>query len=242
MPLLDHFHPPLATERNWEGFHIQWTNAIVEQLNLDRLPPKYFAESNIYRGRDTEIDAAPCDKWKTLPGSNDSDEGDAATMGWQPPRATIQHAVNAFETDVCEVRVFNEAGFPTLVAAVELVSPRNKDRPESRRVFAIKCASYLQAGVSVIVVDVVTGRRHNLHEELFRLLELPNDEPFIADVYAAAYRVYRNPDADRLEAWPEPLEVSGELPTLPLWLAEDFAVPLGLEESYTATRQSLRIP
>jgi hypothetical protein len=34
----------------------------------------------------------------------------------------------------------------------------------------------------------------------------------------------------------------GEQPTLPLWLAEDFSVPLDLEESYEETCRVLRIP
>jgi hypothetical protein len=32
------------------------------------------------------------------------------------------------------------------------------------------------------------------------------------------------------------------LPTLPLWLAENFAIPLELEESYEETCRILRIP
>jgi hypothetical protein len=24
MPLLDHFHPPLSTERHWESFYAAW--------------------------------------------------------------------------------------------------------------------------------------------------------------------------------------------------------------------------
>jgi hypothetical protein len=35
------------------------------------------------------------------------------------------------------------------VAAIEIVSPANKDRPEHRRKFVAKCAALLQQGVSV---------------------------------------------------------------------------------------------
>jgi hypothetical protein len=45
----------------------------------------------------------------------------------------------------------------------------------------------------------------------------------------------------RVEAWPETLTLGKPLPELPLWLALDLCVPLGLEESYLATCQSLRI-
>ena len=38
------------------------------------------------------------------------------------------------------------------------------------------------------------------------------------------------------------LELGRPLPTLPLWLAENLAVPLELEPSYEETRRALRIP
>ena len=37
--------------------------------------------------------------------------------------------------------------------AIELVSEANKDREENRRAFAVKCGSYLQKGVALVVVD-----------------------------------------------------------------------------------------
>jgi hypothetical protein len=43
-----------------------------------------------------------------------------------------------------EVLVFSSDGGPTLGAAVELVSPGNKDRHQTRTAFAVKCAAYLQ--------------------------------------------------------------------------------------------------
>jgi hypothetical protein len=57
-----------------------------------------------------------------------------------------------------------------LVAAVEIVSPSNKDRPEHRRVFAAKCAALLQQKVCVALVDVVTTRQFNLYSDLLELL------------------------------------------------------------------------
>ena len=67
-------------------------------------------------------------------------------------------------------QVLREFGGPQLKAAVELVSPSNKDRPGQRRAFAIKCASYLQHRVSVIIVDVVTERHESMYAELVQLL------------------------------------------------------------------------
>lgn len=57
-----------------------------------------------------------------------------------------------------EVRIYDEERGRRLVAAVEIVSPSNKDRPETRRVFVAKCEALLRRGVSVSVIDLVTSR------------------------------------------------------------------------------------
>jgi len=51
---------------------------------------------------------------------------------WSPPQPTL---IISFE-----VQVLRNFGGPQLRAAIELVSPANKDRPAARRVFAGKCA------------------------------------------------------------------------------------------------------
>ena len=40
-----------------------------------------------------------------------------------------------------------------LVAAIELVSPSNKDRPENRKTFVNKCEAPLKKEVCVTIVD-----------------------------------------------------------------------------------------
>jgi hypothetical protein len=45
----------------------------------------------------------------------------------------------------------------------------------------------------------------------------------------------------RLEIWPASLAIGERLPMLPLWIARDRAVPLDLEESYTAACRTLRM-
>ena len=86
--------------------------------------------------------------------------------------------------------MYEAEGGARLVAAVELVSPANKDREAHRRAFAAKCAGYLAQGIALVVVDVVTTRHANLHAEVMRLLGRDTDAglPAEADLYATAYR------------------------------------------------------
>ena len=236
MPLRDHFHLPLRGLCTWESFHSGWTNEIMRQLNRT-LPPGYAARPNVKLGVDVEADVGTLEQ----PGRAwAADNGGVATAVWAPPRPTLSVAVDFHHLDVFEVQVHREGGLE-LVAAIELVSPRNKDRQTAQRHFAAKCAAYLQAGVAVVVVDVVTGRRQNLYEALLEqlALEQDNDPP---ELYAVACRTMPPDQPSRLETWVASLTLGSTLPTLPLWLESDFAVPVDLERSYEATFVELRVP
>jgi len=61
--------------------------------------------------------------------------GGVATAVWTPSRPTFTFATDLPCQDTYEVRVFDEKRHSRLVAAIEIVSPANKDRPENRRSF-----------------------------------------------------------------------------------------------------------
>lgn len=239
MPLLDHFHPPLHGPRHWEGFHHAWATFIAGQLNQETLPPDYFAESEISLGPELEIDVA------TLELTSAGAEGQGcATVVWTPARPKITAKVNYAHLDSYEIRVYQDLGGAELRGAIELISPANKDRAGSRRTFAAKCAGYLKRGIGLVIVDVVTSRTANLHEELLAVLEVTSRRAAWTSptsLYAVAYRPVTVRKYPRLEAWPESLALGETLPVLPLWLTLDLCVPICLEESYLATCRSLRI-
>jgi hypothetical protein len=137
MPLLDHFHPPLASRRHWEAFHGWWAAAIAGRLNDGMLPPEYFAEFQVSYGTRVEVDVATFAEQATRPEPN----GPLLVQErvWAPPAPTVVLAA-VFPDDI-EVQVFSTSTGPTLVGAIELVSPGNKDREETRQAFASKCSS-----------------------------------------------------------------------------------------------------
>jgi hypothetical protein len=240
MPLLDHFHPPLHGPRRWEGFHHSWAAFIARQLNEGVLPEGFFAEPEIRLGPELEIDVATIELPSTSPRSDAT-----ATAVYSPPRPGISAKVDFAHLEGCEVRVYQDLGGAELRGAVELVSPRNKDRVTSRRTFAAKCAGYLRDGIGVLIVDVVTARTADLHAEIFDLLEVKGRRPAWASVtglYAVSYRAVTLRKSPRVEAWPETLTLGEPLPVMPLWLSLDLCVPVRLEESYLTTCHSLRIP
>jgi hypothetical protein len=244
MPLRDHFRPPLSDRRSWEGFHGQWPSMIVLALSR-RLPQCYIAEPQVHLGSSIEIDVATFEEGEAddAVAGERGEGGGVATAVWAPPRPTLAVATDLGDLDEYEVRVYDTRRGRRLVAAVEIVSPANKDRPEHRRAFVAKCAALLQGRVSVAIVDLVTTRSANLYGELMEFIG--QDDPSMGDdpppLYAVASRFSRPRGAGLLETWAHPLALGQALPTLPLWVAPDLAVPLELEASYEETCRVLRI-
>lgn len=244
MPLLDHFRAPLSTQRHWESFHATWAGAIADVLNEQLLPEGYFAEEQVRPAARIEIDVATFEDAGHERSVEDAGAGGTALAPptvWAPPAPSA--VVPLVFNEQFEVLVFSGEGGPTVVAAIELVSPANKDRPAERSAFVSKCASYLHQGVALIIVDVVTTRSANLHNELMRRIEAPTDALLGADsaLYAAAYRPIRRDDADLAEIWTEPLAIGEELPVLPLSLNAACVLPLDLGATYDDACRRRRI-
>jgi hypothetical protein len=217
-----------------------------------RLPPRFTAEPRVHLGALAEIDVASFaeegSSWTSGPSAptTGNGAGGAATAlaTWTAAPPTLALDTNVPETAEYAVQVYDEEAGRRLVAAVEIVSPANKDRPEHRRAFVAKCAALLQQQVAVTIVDVVTTRHFNLYGDLLALFGLADPalgtEP--QGTYAVTCRDRQRQPVGRVEAWYHPLAVGQPLPTLPLWLAEDLAVPLELEATYEETCRALRLP
>jgi hypothetical protein len=242
MPLLDHFHAPVQDLLPWESLHAAWATRLADDLNERWLPPQFLAVEHTHLGPRVEIDVATFER----PGQGPASTGDGSLVAtlprtWAPPVATC--TVPALFPDRFEVRVFSTRSGWALVGAIELVSPGNKDRAEERRALAGKCAGYLHQGVSVVLIDIVTDRRFNLHNEVLGLLNgaaaarLPED----VYLYAAAYRPVLRQDRPEIDVWTERCVVGAPLPVLPLRLTGDVFVPVNFEAAYQETCRRRRL-
>jgi hypothetical protein len=217
---------------------------MIVALLRGKLPRRYFAEPRVHSGSSAEIDVATFENEgeEVLAAGDGNDNGGIATAVWARP--TLAVATDLPTQDVYEVLVYDAKRRSRLVAAVEIVSPANKDRPEHRRAFAAKCAGLLRERVSVVIVDVVTTRTPNLYAELLALIG-PSDpglNPEPPPLYATACRLTKRENEWLLETWAQSLGLGQPLPTVPLWLADNLAVPLELEESYEQSCSILNIP
>jgi hypothetical protein len=250
MPLRDHFRPPISNRSSWEGFHGGWPMTMVQHL-AKRLPEDFAAEPRVHLGDYYEIDVCAFEqddgRLDGAPGVENAagggDSGGVATATYAPPQPTLVLDAELDDQYQYEVLVFDQTRGRQLVAAIEIVSPANKDRPESRRAFVAKCAALLQQHVCVSIVDLVTIRRSNLYCDLLELIGRsdPSFDPPPA-TYAVTCRGHKVERQSRLAAWAYPLVVGRALPTLPIWLTDELSVSLDLEASYEETCQVLRIP
>jgi hypothetical protein len=239
--LLDHFHPPLSERRPWESFHSTWASTLADFLNREVLPPGYIALEQIHAGAAIEIDVANFGERAAPPRP---DAGGTATVPrtvWTPAAAPL--LLPAVFPPGCTVEIVSTEGARTLVAAIELVSPGNKDRTEKRRLFAAKCATYLSRGIGLIVLDPVTNRQGNLHNELIDLLGLDRAFrlPPEVSLYVVAYRPLSEGGRGRIETWPSALAVGQPLPRMPLSLEAEHCLAVDLEAAYGEACQRRRL-
>ncbi|MGO9917001.1 MAG: DUF4058 family protein [Isosphaeraceae bacterium] len=245
MPLRDHFRPPISKRSSWEGFHGLWPGIIVQQL-APRLPDGFVAEPRVHLGSFYEIDICAFEQHEesepVFSSTRVSNVG-IATAPQAPPAPILTLDAEFPEQYAYEVLIFDLERDRRLVAAVEIVSPANKDRPESRQLFVAKCFNLLRQDVCLSIVDLITIRQFNLYTELLALLNSCDRALSAAPppIYAVTCRKRQVGRQTKLDTWSYPLAVGQPLPSLPVWLSEILSVTLDLEASYEETCRVLRI-
>ncbi len=225
----------------WDEFHHGWATRIADQLT-PLLPAGFRARECVKAAGGYEIDVATFRR-PGLPTATDPGLSDAERVGWQPPPARA--TVAAVAPELFEVRVISLRGGRQLVGAIELVSPANKDRPDTRDLFTTKVSALLRQDVCVSIVDLVSVRSANLYAEL--LTKLGRSDPALGPtpppLYAVSLRRRPLPRGRwALESWFDPMAVGDPLPPLPVWLSGEQRVLLPLEASYEETCRILGIP
>jgi hypothetical protein len=231
MPLRDHFRSPVIDTHSWDEVHGQWPGELVRDLTKI-LPAGFRAAPRVHLGSAYEVD------------NLDSHDVDTPIVIGDSEGPTFTVETDLLNQDEYEVRIYDAERGRQLVAAIEIVSPANKDRPETRDLFAGKVAALLQQGVCVSIVDLVTVRRANMYADLLTLLGHidPQLAPTPPHLYVVSLRTGKSRKGrPRLDAWFYPMALGQPLPELPIWLAADLRVMLPLETSYQETCRVLGI-
>ncbi len=225
MPLHD-----WTDDRGWDSVHPIWMTYLVEWVR-PRLPEGYRA----FLGGIPALTVASAGgrpdvgvrQWGPAP-QNGAAVADAAVL--EPD----QELSVSFRLDPERAVHIDLHG--QLVAAIELVSPRNKDRAEAKETYANRYLGYLRLGVHLLLVDVLPRPRgFSFADAITAGLSL--DLPPLPAPFAAAYRVGEVvPVGDDLGSllgvWRRPLSPGEPLPALPLPLSVHQSVMIDLEQTY----------
>ena len=242
MPLRDHFRPPLDNKHSWDGLHAMWPAVIIQQL-IKILPDRYFALPGVYLGSIYEVDVGTFRDSESDDYVDDGEGGGLALATYAPPKPTLTLEPELPNQDVYEVRIYDSRRDRRLVAAIEIISPSNKDRPDRRLAFVSKVATLLKEDICVSLIDVVSTMDFNLYAELME--NINGIDPALGDtpppMYAVTLRTRYEGRRKMMDNWYHPLDLGQPLPTLPIWLTEHNAISLELEPCYEETCRSLRI-
>ena len=236
MPLLDHFHRPYSEDLPWESVNTLWIAAVVAELNRTLPRDRFRAFANRHLGSQVEADVAEFERI-ALPHQGN---GSVATMPRTATRPAAYRIPLLLPGEI-EIKIADATNTRRLVAVIEFVSPSNKKEVGERDAFATKCKAYLEGGIGLVIVDVVTNRQANLHNELMTRMGL--GEPYLfpqpTPIYTASYQPVRADDANGADVWPAGLEIGRPLPTILLPLTGAGTVDLDLDGTYqTALEQS----
>jgi Protein of unknown function (DUF4058) len=201
------------------------------------LPPEYYAGVRVRLGTAFEVDIGTFEDDRISRGT----DFDNSTVATALAPATLLLDTEEPTPPEYEVLVYDRKHTRRLVAAVEIVSPRNKDRAEARDAFVSKCHAMLHQEVCVVIVDPVTERSPNLYAELAARIGAEPPTTANGSIYAVSCRGIARGGRWRVESWGHNLEIGQPLPTLPLWLTDRDWAPLELETTYEETCRGLRI-
>lgn len=120
------------------------------------------------------------------------------------------------------------------IAVIEIVSPGNKDSRAALRDFVEKTVDFLREGIHVLIVDLFPPTPRDplgLHKVIWDEIEEKEFAfPEGKDRILASYET-----GGVRAAYVEAVGVGDKLPDMPLFLANDWHVPVPLESTYQAT-------
>jgi hypothetical protein len=214
----------------FHSFHLLWMAEITRHLNNGVLPAPYYATPekhgiaffpDVSAFQSTDV---PQSRNGSTPHSNRTAQ---LTVPHNPATAVSSGKLMTMQRTLG----IREEEKNRLIAAIELVSPGNKDSRDQFDRFLHKCTAYLDAGVHLMVVDLFPpGHRdpQGFHSAFWtaisdRNLPFAPVKPLAVDSYEAA---------DPVRAYVEQFSPGETFPMMPLFLGPNRCVEFSFEESY----------
>jgi len=212
----------------YHDFHQVWTIEIRNALNRGILPPGYSAFADL-KVSGAEPDVATI-QTRPVP------VGGGLAVADSPPRARkisrLPWEGSSYARKANRIVIRHRRG--QLIAALEVVSPGNKDSRNGITAFVGKVVDFLHNGIHVVMIDPFpAGPRDpaGLHALVWDEMDGPAVEPPPADkpLLVVAYEA-----GGELTAYTDSLAIGDEWPDTPLFLAPGWYVNLPLARTYAA--------
>jgi hypothetical protein len=224
-----------ADRPGWEGMHHLWITELLRWVK-PRLPAGYRAYIGsaplLAVGAPASRPDVHVQRWPEAPAGEGRDETAASSVvGGPTVEPDIEVAVATLDPGTA--LLIERQG--RMVAAVELVSPRNKDRPAAREAYLARYVGYLIESVHLLLVDV--HRRplgFSFPDGIAAALSMESER--LPSPCAVSYRV-GEPAATggrNLALWRRSLDPGGSMPEIPLAIDVGSQVVVDLERTYSA--------
>ncbi len=216
----------------FHDFHQSWSIYIKNALNSGLLPDGLSALVEQKTGS-KEPDVLAVDY--TGPHNRISDR-DGGTMTLEAPATRIvRKSTKEFYADLAN-RIVVKHNLGRTVAAIEIVSPGNKDSKRAFKEFLEKSHGFLASGVHLLVVDLFPPTKRDpfgVHRAIWDEYE---DEDVAFEFPPDKDRILASYDAGRDKgAYVEPVAVGDVMPDMPLFLVEGAHIRVPLEAAYQTT-------
>lgn len=217
-------------DRGWDSLHLLWQSQLLDWVQ-PRLPAGYRAYLCGVPALTVDTSNGRPDlnvrSWNPRP------EPAAEAPGGTAPDGTAEPDIEAVATLALDpLRALHIDLHGQLIAAIELVSPSNKDRPDSRERYTNRYSGYIHNAVHLLLIDVlplpVGFSFADAVAANIGFAQPPCPVPF-----AVSYRVGEPvPEGTLIARWLRPLRVGDPLPTIPLALNVHQSVSIDLEHTY----------
>lgn len=209
---------------DFHDFHQCWVVEIRNALNRGLLPPEFMAMSEQVTGR-------PIPDVVTLQTRRPKGGVGGVAVKESPPTARVIQKHEQIDYARRADRIVIRHGRGRVVAIIEILSPGNKSSRHAIDTFVEKAAEILNQGVHLLIVDLFPPTPRDpqgIHKAIWDQF---GDEPFdfLAD---KPLTVVSYLGGDSPTAYVESLGIGDVLPSLPIFLTEDYYVPAPLESTY----------
>ena len=241
----------LVTLSEFHDFHLGFVTTLRNTLNTILRPTDYYA-SGEGRIMGYEPDASAFERRIPREVSRPETSGGVAVQSEilqvtevSPRTRFIDEADHWNALRESYVAIRNKRG-DRLVAIVEVVSPRNKDRADAIQAFGHKLEKALEAGCNVLIADFLPPGRHDpsgMHYAFWtRFSEYPHGVTAQEPIGIASYLAPMNNPNSEPVAYFESVAIGHNVPNMPLFLTSGEYIHVPIQKIYDEAVATLPPP